>query len=312
MRILRIAVVGAGGIGGYFGGRWADAGLDVTFVARGAQLSALRANGLTIRSALGDVAIPVQTAARASEVGKADLVLVATKAWQLPGALEEIAPLVDGDTLVLGLQNGVEAAATIGAALGERQVIEGTCRIISYIEAPGVIRHAGAAPMIVFGEAGGGASARTERVRDVMARGQGMEVVLSADVRHEVWRKFHWFAPVAGVGSVTRSTAGAFRSAPETRAMLIAAMNEVLALAHAHGAALAADETERAMRFVDSLPADATSTMMRDFRDGKRTELETLSGAVGRLGRRAGIATPVNDFIYAALLPQERAARTAG
>lgn len=309
---MRIAVIGAGGIGGYFGGRWAHAGLDVTFVARGEQLAALRAGGLTIRSALGDVALPVQTAARAGDVGKADLVLVATKAWQLSGALEEIAPLVSDHTLVLGLQNGVEAAATIGAVLGERQVIEGTCRIISYIEAPGVIRHAGAAPLIVFGEAGGGTSARTERVREVMAHGQGMEVVLTSDVRQEVWRKFHWFAPVAGVGSVTRSSAGAFRSAPETRAMLVAAMNEVLALAHANGVALPADETERAMKFVDSLPADATSTMMRDFRDGKRTELETLSGAVGRLGRRAGVATPVNDFIYAALLPQEQAASADG
>jgi 2-dehydropantoate 2-reductase len=306
---LKTAVIGAGGIGGYFGGRWAQAGLDVTIVARGSQLAALRANGLSIRSALGDVVVPVKTAASPGEAGRVDLVVVATKAWQLPAALAEIGPLVGRDTLVVGLQNGVEAADQIGAALGDAHVLEGTCRIISYIEAPGVIKHAGAAPLIVFGERKGGTSARAERVRDVISRGSGMEVQLSPNVRTEVWRKFHWFAPVAGIGSVTRSTAGAFRAPSETRALLIAAMNEVLALARANGAELPADETERAMKFVDSLPAEATSTMMRDFRDGKRTELDTLSGAIARLGRRVGVATPVNDFIYAALLPQEMAAR---
>jgi 2-dehydropantoate 2-reductase len=136
-------------------------------------------------------------------------------------------------------------------------------------------------------------------------------VQLVEDVSLELWRKFHWFAPLAGVGSVTRSAAGAFRSQPETRALLVAAMDEVLALAHAEGVALPATETASAMQFVDSLPADATSTMMRDFRDGKRTELETLHGTITRRASAVGVPVPVNSFIYAALLPQEAAARAA-
>jgi 2-dehydropantoate 2-reductase len=305
---LKIAVIGAGGIGGYFGGRWAEAGLDVTLIARGSQLEAIRANGLTIRSALGDAVVPIKTAASAATVGTVDIVLLATKTWQLQGALKDIAPLIGPNTLILGLQNGVEAADMIGAAAGDDHVVEGTCRIISFIESPGVIKHAGAAPLIIFGERNGGTSARVERLHSALVHAAGMTVQLSREVRLEVWRKFHWFAPLAGVGSVTRSAAGALRAIPETRAMLIDAMNEVLALAHASGIRLPENETELAMIFVDSLPADATSTMMRDFRDGKRTELETLNGAVKRLAASLGVATPVNAFIYAALLPQERAA----
>jgi 2-dehydropantoate 2-reductase len=211
--------------------------------------------------------------------------------------------------MVLGLQNGVDAADRIAASVGAERTLAGICRIISFIEAPGVIRHAGGAPTIIFGERLGGMTDRAQALRDLLARGGGMTVELAEDVRVEIWRKFHWFAPLAGVGSVTRSPAGAFRSLPETRAMLIAAMNEVLALAHAAGVMLPFGETEQAMKFVDSLPADATSSMMRDFRDGRRTELEILNGAITRLGERYHVPTPVNGLIYAALLPAELRAR---
>ncbi len=309
---MKIVVIGAGGIGGYFGGRWAEAGLDVTLVARGAQLEAIRSGGLAIHSPLGDAVVPIKAVARPDEAGEADVVVVATKTWQLTDALKGIAPLLRRDTLVLGLQNGVEAGEMIGTVVGAERAIEGTCRIISFIESPGVIKHAGGSPLIVFGERTGNKSTRLEKVRDEIARGKGMEVELTTDIQLAVWRKFHWFAPVAGVGSVTRSAAGAFRSITESRNMLIAAMNEVFSLAHARGVKLPVDSTDKAMAFVDSLPEDATSTMMRDFRDGKRTELDTLQGTIVRFGLESGVATPVNAFIYAALLPSEISARNGG
>jgi 2-dehydropantoate 2-reductase len=308
---LKIAVIGAGGIGGYFGGRWAEAGLDVTMVARGQHLQVIRKSGLRILSSLGNASVKVRAERHTADVGVVDFVLVATKAWQMEDALRYITPLLGKNTLVLGLQNGVEAAQQIGASVGHTRTLAGTCRIISFIEEPGVIRHAAGAPIILFGERDGGFSPRGEVVREALASGAGMTVQFVEDVSLELWRKFHWFAPLAGVGSVTRSAAGAFRSQPETRALLVAAMDEVLALAHAEGVALPATETASAMQFVDSLPADATSTMMRDFRDGKRTELETLHGTITRRASAVGVPVPVNSFIYAALLPQEAAARAA-
>jgi 2-dehydropantoate 2-reductase len=309
---LKIAVVGAGGIGGYFAARWAQAGLEVGLVARGSQLAAIAASGITVRSALGDANVKVRATSSARDIGTVDVVLMATKMWQLDDALDGVDALMGRDTLVFGVQNGVEAAERIAAHLGGDRVLEGTCRIISFIESPGVIRHAGGAPTLIFGERNGGLTPRVERVRNALATASGLAVQLSENARLEVWRKFHWFAPLAGVGSVTRSAAGAFRTIPQTRRMLVDAMNEVLALAGAAGFQLPATETAAAMAFVDSLPADATSTMMRDFRDGKRTELEFLSGAITRLGERHGVPVPVNAFIYSALLPQERAATIGG
>jgi 2-dehydropantoate 2-reductase len=308
---MRIVVFGAGGVGGYFGGRWAAAGLDVTFVARGAHLDAMRSRGLTLHSPLGDSVVRVAAAERATDAGKADLVVLAIKAWQLPEALATIRPLLGSATRVLGLQNGVEAVATIGGAVGTHRVLGGTCRIIAFIDSPGVIRHAAGAPLVILGEPGGGVSESGSAIARELAHGQGMEVQLSERIEVDIWRKMHWFAAVAGVGSVTGVAAGAFRSVPETRAMLVSAMNEAMEVAAAQGIQLPADATEKAMAFVDGLPADATSTMMRDFRDGKRTELEALSGALVRLGASLGVPTPVHRCIYASLLPRHNEAERA-
>jgi len=302
---VRVAVVGAGGLGGYFGGRWAAAGLDVVFLARGAQLAALRARELRIASPLGDVALRVRAEDRAAAIGEVDLVLVATKTWQLAEAAAGLAPLLGGGTAVVGVQNGVEASAVLSAAVGAERVLAGTCRIISYLAAPGEIRHVGVQPTLTFGELSGGASERCERIRDALARGGGMTVRLADDIEAEIWRKFLFFAPVSGIGAVTQAPVGVWRRIDEVRERLVAAMEEVRAVAAARGVTLPEDLVSESLDFLDRLPPEGTSSLQRDVRDGRRTELEALCGAMVRLGREHGVATPVHAAVYAFLLPRE-------
>lgn len=306
---MRIAIFGAGGVGGYFGGRWAEAGLDVTLIARGTHLAAISDRGLAIKSPLGDATVAVDATDDPASVGPVDAVIVAVKTWQLPHAVEEVKSLIDDDTLTVGMQNGVEAADALTTGLGRGHVLGGSCRIISYIDAPGVIRHLGAEPTVLFGELTGGRSEWVEDLCAELGRGSGMTVIASDDIESVIWSKFHFLAATAGVGSVTQADLGTMRSTTEVRELLRQAMDEILEVGRARGVALADDLTDQALVFLDGLPSDGTSSMQRDFADGKRSELESLSGAVVRLGRDAGIETPVHSFLYAALLPQELEAR---
>lgn len=308
---MKIAMVGAGGLGGYFGGRWAEAGLDVTFLARGEQLAALRRSELRIASPLGDAAVRVRAEGDAAAIGVVDLVIVATKTWQLAGAVAAIGPLLAPGTVVFGVQNGVEAAGELAAAVGAERVLGGTCRIISFVAAPGEIRHVGVQPTLTFGETAGGTSERGERIREVLARGAGMTVRLADDIEGEIWKKFLFFAPVSGVGAVTRAPVGTWRGISATRDRLVAAMVEVRSVAAARGVELPGDIVERSLEFLDRLPPEGTSSLQRDVRDGRRTELEALCGAMVRLGREHGVATPVHDALYAFLLPSELRAQGA-
>ena len=306
---MRIAVVGAGGVGGYFGGRWAEAGLDVTLIARGPHLQAMRDGGLRIVSPLGNAHVEVVATDDPAEVGQVDAIVIATKTWQLAAAARDIAPMVGPDTMVVGLQNGVDASDVICGAVDREHVLGGSCRIISYIEEPGAIHHIGADPTVIFGEAGGGTSKRVLRLLENLRTGAGMTVRTSSDIQTVIWKKFHFLASTAGVGSVTQEPLGVIRSTPELRSRLRQAMDEILAVASARAVALEDTLTDDAMAFVDGLPADGTSSMQRDFAAGRRTELESLSGAVVRLGRESGVPTPVHAEIYQFLLPRELAAR---
>jgi len=306
---LKIAIVGAGGLGGYFGGRWAQAGLDVTFVARGAQLEALRAQGLSIRSPLGDAQVEVRALPDPGEAGPMDLVVVATKTWQLPAAAASLAPLVGERTAVLSTQNGVEAADVLAAALGRERVLAGTCRIISYVEAPGVIRHVGVAPTLTFGEVDGGISERAREILDHLAGAPAATVVLSPRIEVDLWEKFAFFTATSAIGAVTQVPVGVWRDIPALRALFTRAMAEAMAVARARGVSLPEERLEAALRFLDGIPAAGTSSLQRDLRDGRRTELEALSGAVVRLGAEAGVDTPVHATLYASLLPGELRAR---
>ncbi len=309
---MRIAVVGAGGVGGYFGGRLAQAGHRVAFVARGAHLEALRRDGLAVESVAGDFVVrPVEAAADPRDVGPVEAVLVGVKAWQVREAASALAPLLGPDTFVVPLQNGVEAADELAQVVGAPRVLGGLCRIMSYVAGPGRIRHAGIPPHIEFAEWDGRASARVAALREAFASAQGVAAVVPADVSVALWEKFLFIAPVSAVGAVTRRPVGAFRSVPPTAALLADAMQEVFTLARARGVALPDDAVTRTLAIVDAMPPEATASMQRDILEGRPSELEYQIGAVVRLAAPAGVPVPASAFLYASLLPSENHARGA-
>ncbi|HKT58998.1 MAG TPA: 2-dehydropantoate 2-reductase [Gemmatimonadales bacterium] len=307
---MRISIFGAGAVGAYFGGRLAEADEQVAFIARGENLRALRERGLRVASPEGDFTLQsVRAAADPAELGPADAILLAVKTWQVSDAARAIAPALGPDTFVVPLQNGVEAPAQLAAVLGPGRVLGGLCRIIAWVESPGVVRHEGAEPYIGFGELAGGLSARAERLQQAFSRCRGVTAEALEDVRAEMWRKFLFISSVSGLGAVTRAPIGLLRSRPETRELLDRAMREVLAVARAHAVALPDDVVEETLAFTDSLPEEGTTSMQRDIMAGRPSELEAQNGAVVRLGMEKGVATPVHDFVYRSLRPLEARAR---
>lgn len=298
---MRIAIFGSGGVGGYFGGRLAQAGEDVTFIARGEHLQALRKSGLKVDSIDGDFIVhPVKATAEPSEVPPVDLVIVAVKAWQVPDAARAIKPMVGAGTTVLPLQNGVDAPSQLAAELGTEAVIGGLCKIVSFIVAPGHIHHAGFEPSVVFGELDNRSSERVERIYEIFTRA-GVKATIAADIQVALWTKFLFISAFSGVGALTGKPAGKIRSNPETRALLSRAMEEVCALAQARGITLPAESVEKALASVDALPDEATSSMQRDIAAGKASELESQNGAVVRMAKESGIEAPTHESIYRAL-----------
>lgn len=308
---MRIFIVGAGGAGAYFAARWAAAGREVTLLARGRQLDAIRANGVTIHAPGGSTTARVNVTDDPATAKNADVLLFAVKTWQLADAVKPIVPHVRKDAAVFGVLNGVECADHLAAAFGRERTLGGALRIISYVESPGVIRHVGIDPTIVVGELDGGVSPRVQRIHDTFNLEPLVKIEASPNILLDVWRKFLFFAPVSGIGSVTRSTIGAYRVVPETRAMLRAAVAEVFALGRTRGIPFVDTAVDDAMAFIDRSPPDGTTSTHRDFEAGRRTEIEALSGAVSRMGKAAGVPTPTHDFIHAALMPQEIRAREA-
>ena len=301
---------GAGGVGGYFGGRLAQAGEPVVFIARGAHLQALRARGLRVDSVAGDFMVsPVEATDDPASVGTVDAVLVCVKAWQVPEAARALLPLLRDDSFVVPLQNGVEAADQLAAAVGRERVVGGLCRIVSFVAGPGHIRHAGAVPRVEFGERDRRASARVAALRAAFERCAGVSAGTPPDIEVALWEKFLFIAPFGGVAALTRMPAGVVRSVTETRRLLEAATREVLAVARARGVALPDDAVARTLAYVDGLPEDATASMQRDIIEGRPSELEAQTGTIVRLGAEAGVPVPANEFIYASLLPSERKAR---
>ncbi len=307
---MRIAVMGTGGAGGYFGGRLAENGEEVIFIARGANLDALRSAGLRVDSPNGDFSLAaVEATDQPSEIGAVDVVLVGVKAWQLLEAAQAMHPLIGEQTTVLPLQNGVEAADQLARVLGVEHVLGGTCKIISRLEAPGHIVHTGVDPFVALGELDNRNSDRVQQLVDAFERA-GVGAQSPPDIHVAIWQKFQIMAPLSGVGAVTRVPIGIFRETPETRRMLEQAIREVESLARAQGIALPGDASAKTLAIIDGLPPEGTSSMQRDVMASRPSELEAQNGAVVRLGRAAGLDTPVNSFIYRSLLPMELAARS--
>lgn len=307
---MRIAVFGSGAVGGYFGGRLAQAGESVVFIARGRQLQAMRAGGLRVESSEGDfVVAPVDVTGDPAEVGSADAILVAVKAWQVPDAARAMRPMVGANTFVVPLQNGVDAPRELSEVLGKQHVLGGFCRILSSVAEPGLIRHVGVEPYVAFGEPDGRPSERGELLRESFRRAIGLRVEIAPDIRVAMWRKFLLIAALSGVGALTRAPIGVVRGRPETRQMLRQAIEEIDAVAAAHRIGLPSGSVEATLRFIDGMPAEGLTSMQRDIIEGRPSELASQSGAVVRLGREGDVAVPLHTVIYHALLPLELKAR---
>lgn len=306
---MRFAVIGAGGVGGYFGGKLAHAGNDVTFIARGSTLAALRSKGLRVESIEGNFEVcPVKATDDPGSVGPVDAVLFAVKAWQLPDAAVAARPLFAADTIALPLENGMEAPEQLSRILGSEHVLGGLCAIVSFAEKPGHIRHVGAVPMIALGELDRSRSARAERLRSTI-EAAGVKAEVPADIHRSMWTKFLFITPLSGVGALTRVSIGVWRSMGETRELAATAVREIIALAAARGIALADDALAATLARYDALPPHSTSSLQRDVVEGKPSELDAQLGAAVRMAAESGVAVPVCRMMYASLLPQEQVAR---
>lgn len=306
---MKIAVYGAGAVGGYFGGRLAQSGQKVTFIARGAHLDAIRRNGLQVSSPKGDFVVhPVSATDDPSTVGLVDLVLVATKAGQISRIGPNIRSMVGPETVVVPLQNGVEAPAHLIALLGPKPIIGGLCRIVASISGPGRITHDSIEPTVVVGELDGSTGERVSRLR-VVLEAAGITVEIPDDIHSALWKKFLLVAPWGGLGALVRVTLDVLCATSETRRLLEQAISEVRTLAVALGIALPVNIVDTTITFLAGLPPGNTSSMQRDIMAGRPSELEAQTGSIVRLGRDNGIPTPVNTFIYDCLLPGEEIAR---
>jgi 2-dehydropantoate 2-reductase len=308
---MRIAVFGAGGVGGYFGGRLAQAGEELVFIARGEHLRLLQSQGLRVDSIKGDFLVkPVQATDDLRRVGQVDFVLLAVKGWQVPEAALAMQPMVGAHTCVVPLGNGVEAPSQLKAILGAGPVLGGLCRISAFLAEPGHIRHVGLEPSVAFGELDNRLTSRVEALRQAFER-TGVKVSVPPDIQIAMWEKFVFIVAISGVGAVARAPAGVLRSLPETRLLLEQAVAEAVAMGRAWRIALPEDAVARTMATIDSLEPGVIASMQRDIVEGRPSELGTQNGAVVRMGLELGIPTPTHSFIYHSLLPQELAARAA-
>lgn len=306
---MKIAVMGSGGVGGYYGGLLAQASHDVTFIARGAHLVALRENGLQVKSVYGDFTVaPIQATDTPAEVGPVDLVMVCVKTPDTDRAAQGIKPMVGPDTTVMSLQNGIDAAERLGAVVGIEHIVGGTTWISSVIESPGVIQQFSQIRRIVLGELDGRITARVQALAEVLSS-TGANVEVTDNILKLLWTKFVFIASISGIGSLTRLEIGDYRAVSETRALLVSLMREVETVAGASGVVLDGDVIERALALVDSVAPNIKPSMQRDVEAGHRSELESMIGVIGRRGRELDIATPVADMVYAALVPIELKAR---
>lgn len=295
---MRIAVMGTGGVGGYFGARLATSGCDVGFVARGSQLEALRSQGLRVQSPLGDVTLlPVRASDNPGDLGKADLVLFGVKLWDTAEAAQLIRPLIGDDTAVVSFQNGVMKDDVLKEALGAKHVIGGVAYIAASIADPGIIRHTGTMQKLVFGEYGGAVTPRIERFRDACVAA-GIDVEVPPSIEQAIWEKFVFLVALSGTTTLARVPIGLIRGNEHSRAFFQDVMDEVVQVARAEGVPLAPDFAAKRIAFADQLPPTMTSSMHGDLNRGSRLEVEWLSGDVVRRGKRLGIPTPCNRAIY--------------
>lgn len=305
---MKIAIIGSGGVGGFFGAKLANAGNDVIFLARGAHLEALIKKGITVKSVDGDFKVEkIKATDKISNIEKVDLVILGVKAWQVREISKELHYIIKDDTVILPLQNGVLAVEELQEHIDEKHIIGGLCRIISKIESPGVINHLGIKPTIVFGEQDHVVSDRVLKIKSGLDQ-SGINNNISENIETELWKKF-LFICSGGLLSITKSTYGELRELKETRRMFLELFNEIYCLAEKAGIVLSPEIPQKSLNFIDSLPYDSVASMVRDIWAGEPSEIEYQNGTVVKLADKYGIDVPINRFIYECILPMERRAR---
>jgi len=305
---VRVAIAGGGGVGGLLAGVLARAGTEVSLLARGEHLRAIRENGIRIETPDGMFTTRVDASDSAADLPPGQALVVAVKTWQLPAALGELGKLLEPSGVAVPLLNGVEAADMLVPALGKERVCGGVCHVFSWIEAPGVVRRAGFPLRITVGELFGRGRERLDELCGAL-RTAGAEAAVSDDIRTALWEKLLFVEPLGAVGAAARLPAGRLRSVPETRALLERAMREVQAVARTKEASIADAAIQSAMARVDALPQEGTTSMHRDLLAGRRSELDDLVGAVLRAAAPQRVPVPIHEALYALLWPHELAAQ---
>ena len=295
---MKIAIMGSGGVGGYFGARLAQSGCEVHFIARGAHLAAMREQGLKVESGLGEVHLkPVRATDDPAILPRMDLVLFSVKLWDTEAAARSIKPLFGPDTAIVSFQNGVQKDHVLRGVFGEKAVMGGVGYIATTIGRPGVIKHTGTLQRLVFGEYDGSATPRAQALLEACRKG-GIDAELSTDIRRQIWEKFVFLVGLSGTTTTMRVPIGAIRADPRARAFLLDLMREAVAVGRAHDVALEEDYAEKRLAFCDGLPEDMTSSMHHDLERGNPLEVQWLSGGVVQLGEKAGVPTPANRAVW--------------
>ena len=296
---MKIAVMGSGGVGGFYGGRLAHAGYDISFVARGAHMAAMREHGLTIENEpQGDIHVPrVTVTDDPATIGVADVVLIAVKLWDTEAAARAVKPLVGPNTAVVSLQNGVIKDDILCRAFGEAAVMGGVGYVAANISRPGVIRQTGTMQRCILGEYDGRRSARVEALHEALLRA-GIKAEISDDIRRTTWEKYVFLVGLSGSTTTMRSAIGPIRENPQTRAFLFDLMKETVAVGRAHGVNLPEDYAGQRLAFVDTMAVDMTSSMHHDLNSGNPLEVPWLSGGVVQLGQQVDVPTPANRAVW--------------
>ncbi|NER16970.1 ketopantoate reductase family protein [Spongiivirga citrea] len=306
---MNIVVFGVGGVGGFFGGKLAKAGHEVTFIARGKHLEAIKENGLTVKSIEGDFKIPKAKATDEVAIVKhADVIFLAVKSWQVEDIGKQLKSVLKPDAVVIPLQNGADNAEKLLISLRKNQVLGGLCRIISKIESPGVINHFAFHPQIIFGELNNEKSDRVLKIQWLFMDAK-VDCIVPEDIQAAIWTKFLFITTISGLGALTRSEIGVMREDEKLRDMMQQTANEILEIANTKGININQKTIEKAFAAIDKQAYHTTASMQRDIMEGRPSELENFNGYVVKEGLKMGIPTPVNSFIYNCLLPMEKKAR---
>ncbi len=305
---MKTAIIGAGGVGGYFGAKLSQAGFDVTFLARGEHLKAMLRNGLKVKSILGDFKIDhINATDKITEIEKPDLIIIAVKAWQIKEIRNDLKKIIHTNSLIIPLQNGVLATDELNKTVDKSNILGGLCRIISRIESPGVINHFGVNPAIIFGELDKSSTTRIEKIQAVFEKA-GIDSKISEDIESDLWKKFIAIC-VSGLLAVTKTTYGELRELRQTRQMMIDLITEIYLISQRMGVKIEQEFVDKTVSFIDTFPHNSTSSLTRDVWEGRPSEIDYQNGSVVNFGEKYGINTPINKFVYNCILPMELKAR---